>query len=519
MSKTDIPFTVHIPDGKGNVKTIDMTHYGSSRQSTQTSNSTKPLPRQSQRKTLTSLLHTPGATSRSQRTSHKQPFSQEKQSTAWKRKAIGIGAGLLLGGLVLYQGGKALFDSERNNDAQSLLLEEVLPEGKVAVARHDGDIYYFTAKDSLMRDLSAKQAYVDMDKRTVDKKTLEQTLSLVDQLSFTQLMQTTGLNGMYKIYTDFDGAEINFDSAQRAMWLQKVLKMNGRFLPLATTWFSEYDAKTTPKSDLLAFKADIKEDLTAMLASFDKDKFYRVGDSTFVSTKDGWKQLEAHSEYQRFFNNYLSHLNENILVSYAVTELFPDINPGFNIASFDKLLQEAGTEFVYKIPALFDPYLSFGAFQLTSKIITPEGAPSLNHYFPEEFQIPASMKDIDTPEEHNRAAIMTILYNANILANRLFSAGEITNFNNNFEQLSDKEQELFIAGQASAAHHYSTRSASAVRNYQQAVTRGEKDFSNIVTDVSYPDRLDTYHMQSVRNYLVLDAMEDAGFFTKKKRKK
>jgi len=491
-----------------------MTHYSSKRASTSPERTTRSSSQASRKKPLTMLLDeaNPKKISRSQNRTASETLS-------WKQKAIGVGAGLLLGGLVLYHGGKALFDSERDGDTRSALLEEVLPEGKVAVAQHDGVIHYFAARDSLMRDLSAKQEFVHTERRTVDKKTLEQTLSIVDQLNFTQLMQTTGLNGMYRLYTNFDGTKIDFDSAQRAMWLQKVVKMNGRFLPLATKWFSEYDSKTTPKSDLLTFKSDIKQDLTAMLTSFDKDAFYRVGDSIFVSTQEGWKQLEAHPEFQRFFNNYLSHLNENIMLSYAITELFPDINPAFNIASFDKLLQEAGTEFVYKIPALFDPYLSFGAFQLTSKIITPEGAPSLNHYFPREFQIPASMKDIDTPQEHNRAAIMTILYNANILANRLFKAGEITNFNNNFEQLTDKEQELFIAGQASAAHHYSTRSASAVRNHQQAVTRGEKDFSSIVSDLDYPDRLGQYHMQSVRNYLVLDAMQNAGFFTTKKRKK
>ncbi len=484
MVKKEIPFTLNVYDKEGNFKGVrDMNASKSS--SSQISNQTTSQ----------------------HNTSKKQTIARPSKAQTWAKQAGLTVAGIALGGFLLYQGGRAIFSNDGRIDNQnfSKVEQEFLPEGKVVGLIENNDTTYFTAKDSFMRNLSAQKNYVDILNLTVDTDVMNETRSLVDKLTFNELMKTTGLNGMFKVYTGFTKGKTDFDFAMNSMWVKKVAKMDGRFSLLSAQWAGDYEQEKTPKSNLAEFKETIGEELETMLANFDKESFYHVGDSVYVGNEK--VSIEFHPEKKRFFDNFLSHLNENILTTYTLTELFPDISPAFNVAAFDKLLQEAGTEFVYKIPALADEYLSHGPFQLTSKIITPEGAPSLNEYFAEDSQIPASMKYIDTFQEHNRGAVMTILYNADILANKLYSAGEITSFNDNFEKLSKKEQELFIAGQASAAHHYSSKSASVVRDYQQQVTEGKKNFADIVSSIDYGKGLNSYFDQSVRNYLVLDAMD------------
>jgi hypothetical protein len=371
-----------------------------------------------------------------------------------------------------------------------------------------------------MTNLSRQKNYIDLDLLTLNKNTLNQIISFTSQLNLEQLMKVSNLsNGMYGLYTNtnFDSKNIydktvDFEKALKLMSLAKVAKMKGRFFLLMNEWAEEYDQETTKKSNLNEFKTSLAQDLSEMLQSFDKEKFYKKQDVK----EDTVNKIKRDTiEGRRFFSNYFKHINEKILLSYCITELLPSqVNPAFNIVAFNKLLEEAGPEFIYKIPAMHDPYLSHGAFQLTSQIITPLGAPSLNEFFPDSLKIPASMKYYDTPQKHNRAAIMALMYNAEILENILRRENQLAKFNNNFEKLSDEQQEIFIAGQASAAHHASTRAAKAVVAYQKA--HEKKGLSNIISEIEYGEDLDRYYKQSVMNYLVLDAMEKMQDETSKK---
>lgn len=421
-------------------------------------------------------------------TRHKTP--QKKPRIPWK--VIGFLGALALG-YGIHKTSQLLERKAESNQYPHALEQQSLPQGNIAGIIFENDTMYFAARDSFMRDLAAKKNYVNIDDLVVDKDTLALTKGIVDNMNFTQLMQTSNLNGMIKKYTDFNGNTISFPHALDNLWDIKLLKMRGRFSDLATSFVQTYDQQTTPKSTLQEYKQNMGEELEAMLHHFDKEQFF---------------EKHAHPQRQRFFENYLSHLNENVLMSYCLTELFPDINPGLNAAVMDKLLREAGPEFALKIPAVHDKYLSFGPFQLTSKIITPEGAPTLNDYFPEKFRIPASMKYYDTQEEHVRGAIMSILYNAEILANKLYTDNQLTNFNDAFEQLTPRQQELFLAGQIASAHHFSSKAASGVRDYMREVEQGTKKFDDIITAIDYSAGLNNYYDQSVRNYLTLEALDE-----------
>lgn len=53
------------------------------------------------------------------------------------------------------------------------------------------------------------------------------------------------------------------------------------------------------------------------------------------------------------------------LVAYAMTELMPSTDGGLNLRVLDFLLKNGGREYVEAIPALYDPYTSFGPYQFT----------------------------------------------------------------------------------------------------------------------------------------------------------
>lgn len=392
-------------------------------------------------------------------------------------------------------------DTKEKKNTQIDVSESSKESNYIASAKYKGKTYFFTPKDSLITALSKQTTYFDFENLSLNKDSLKITYDLAKQLSLPEIIETANLNGMHKLYTGYSKGETNFESALNKLWLAKVTKMKGRFSDLGIEFTTEYNPKHAKKTTLEKYKSKIDKELEILLDNFDYEEFYKKHNNP---NEEDPSKSAGHPEKQRFLENYLSHLNSNMLASYGITELFPaETNPTLNVVFLDKMLQNAGEEFLNKIPALFDPYLSFGFFQLTSKIITPEGAPSLNTYLPNNLKIPASMKYYNTSEEHIRGAILVNIYNAEILANTLFKANEITNFNNNFEKLSSEAQEAFISGYASAAHHAPTQAANAVLKYQKNVNSGKKEFKKITSDLELSGNVKGYYAQSMKNYLVL----------------
>jgi hypothetical protein len=357
-----------------------------------------------------------------------------------------------------------------------------------------------STSNALMVELARNTDFINIGTLKVDKKYLQATHNSIDMLSLGEIIENCNLYGLHKSYTGFNKGKMDFDDALAKMWDKKKIKMQGRFGDIADKFTTDYSSVKTPKSDLNTQRAKIAQRINLIVDAWDYDAFYLKHNNP--SSKIG--SLEK----QRFFQNYIPHINDNLFVAFGLTELFPkEINPVVNIKTLDEMYQIAGEEFVNKIPALHDKYLSFSLFQLTSLIIQPDGAPSLNKYLPENLRIPQSMKHYDTSDELIRGAILVNLYNSEILVNHLHKENLLEVFNNNFEKMSKKKQDAFVAGYSSAAHHASSSAARAVCAYVKKFNPKKDDFEDIITDLPLNNKLKDYYNQRMKNYIVLNELE------------
>ncbi len=103
------------------------------------------------------------------------------------------------------------------------------------------------------------------------------------------------------------------------------------------------------------------------------------------------------------------------LVAYGMTELMPSAEGDLNVKVLSLLLQEAGSNYVMAIPAMYDSYLSLGLYQFTSFALRDdgqmlEGASRINRHLPETYRIPGSVIKLRNGENH-RAAYLFAIHN------------------------------------------------------------------------------------------------------------
>lgn len=375
-------------------------------------------------------------------------------------------------------------------------------ENTIASAEFKGQTYYFSPKDSLLRNICSQTTYFNLKKNTYNSDSVNIAYDFASQLSLEQLLEAGDLKGLPRTYAGYLSGKSHFEEALSLLWLKKTKQMKGRFRDLKNSFIEQYRQETTEKSNIKTFRDMIGEQLDTLTANFEYGSFYLKHNN-----HSNPKKTIGHPEKERFFRNHLMP-SRNTLLAYTVTELFPsNTNPSVNIALYDKMLEYAGMEFVNKIPAMSDPYLSFGPFQLTSIAINPQGAPRLNAFLPERLHVPESMKNYSTTENHIRGAALVTIYNSEILANKLMRENLLEKFNAGFEKLDTLKQEEFFAGYLAAAHYKPTCAASAVCTFMKEVERGYMDFEDITTGLRFNGIQKRYYEQSLKNYMAISELQ------------
>lgn len=366
----------------------------------------------------------------------------------------------------------------------------------ITVLNFPGEQYIVHKNDSLLKDLAKKRSYISKENLTLDKKIINKTRKYFEPLTLEQIMNATGLaeDFCYRALTNFGDGSLNFEDAQKAMWNHKKKLMEKKskkeFFSLANKFVSEYNVFSTPKSNLNDFKNIIETESKYILDEFN---FY-----DFLKNK--------HEEKQRFIKNIIERVDANLILSCSTTELFSNKNPAFNIIFYDKLLQEAGLEFIMKIPAMGDGLLSFGPMQLTHKVIRGNSAAtSLNQYLPKKCRVPESMKYYDTMEKHLHGNTLNIIYNSQILSNVLFNNNSLTYFNNLFENLPEKQKNILTAQLLTASNYGPNHVAQSLVNYVKKVKHGKEKAENITNQMYFKNTdIKKYYTQCLENYLVLE---------------
>lgn len=106
------------------------------------------------------------------------------------------------------------------------------------------------------------------------------------------------------------------------------------------------------------------------------------------------------------------------IVAYGMTELMPTTEGDLNVKVMEILLRNAGSNYLFTIPAMYDKMLSLGLYQFTSYAVngvTKDGASKMNLFLPVEVRIPGSVIELQNGQ-HHRAAYLLALHNFALLA-------------------------------------------------------------------------------------------------------
>lgn len=351
---------------------------------------------------------------------------------------------------------------------------------------------------NMMRDLAARNNLSSRHSLSVDDYLFDKTQEVFDTMSYEQIVKTANLNGLYK---DFGGLKVgdhvDFEKGFAYMWNQKInrdKKKDGAcdYEDYAKDLVNNYSQTWSRKSNLKKYSKSLENKIEEYKEAFNLD-------SMLLNPKG----KPIHPEKIRLIKNFYDHLDADILISYNTTELFPDINPKLNLIIFEKLLQEAGLDFLYDgTPAQWDTLNSRGPSQLTPYVVNETAIGSLNPFLPDEYKIPTSMEDIKTRDDYDKVSFFNLVYNTKNLSGNLFKINTLTNFNNLFENLNNEEQDLLVTGILTAMNYRPHDVAKGVANYVDEAKAGRVTDEGIINGL-WVGKAQNYYNKSVKNYLTL----------------
>ena len=298
---------------------------------------------------------------------------------------------------------------------------------------------------------------------------------------------------------------LDYYNGMFAMWQAKAYQMkktNSRIdVNIMATAFEALTAMRQPtwKMDLLTYRADV-----------------------LVPAKDSLSALHLQmqplysAKRKIFMDLIVANLSANILLAYNIQEMTPpthmladrrikDINPLFKAFYLDRLLQEAGCEFVAYFPARYDAVNSFGPFQFTNIALSDI---LKNTRLVKEFKLFEDMSALKGVEDHALAAAFFAYDNWERLSYVLNSAGLLDDFNSYFEDYNsdeDKKRQLriFIAGVTACMHHHPPNTFLIVKNYLKKVGSNLDALYYEMMAESGNSQLQKYYRSSAEAYLML----------------
>lgn len=228
------------------------------------------------------------------------------------------------------------------------------------------------------------------------------------------------------------------------------------------------------------------------------------------------EMIPLYSEDRRAFMDLIAtHLSPNILLAYNIQEMMPPthmtakrqivaVNPVFKVFYLDRLLQEAGYDFICYFPARYDGMHSLGPFQFTDIAIKDI---KTNSRLMDKFKIFDKTTDLKTIDDHAIAAAFFAYSNWERLSYILKSEGLLKNFNNYFANAeNDTEKKrilrIFIAGVSACMHHNTPDSFESIKKY----LKQNQDFTKIhFSWISKNDskQLYKYYRSTAEAYLIL----------------
>ena len=220
------------------------------------------------------------------------------------------------------------------------------------------------------------------------------------------------LGGLYSDITGIKGSvgqahTINFGKLLADMWTRKLDRKN----------VSEATVKSAEIPIKLFLDEPKKMTLHQFIAEADKQVTLVKKNLNFVSACEGYKLDEAEC---RMFKVLALDIRGVDLVAYGMTEIMPSPEGDLNVKIMEILLRNAGSNYMFTIPALHDRMLSLGFYQFTSYAVngrSGQGASKMNRFLKTGVKIPGSVIALRNGE-HHRAAYLFALDNLANLAKK-----------------------------------------------------------------------------------------------------
>lgn len=220
------------------------------------------------------------------------------------------------------------------------------------------------------------------------------------------------LGGLYAEITGVAGRvgkshEVNYGEILADLWVRKVSRDNV--------------SEATIKAAEIPIQIYMKEPKKMTLRQFIAEANSEV---RLVNEKMDWgaacKEYSMSTNECKTFKALAFDVRGIDLVAYGMTEIMPSAEGDLNVKIMEILLQNAGSNYMFTIPALYDKMLSLGFYQFTSYAVnggTAQGASKMNRFLPKGAKIPGSVIALRNGE-HHRAAYLFALDNLANLAKR-----------------------------------------------------------------------------------------------------
>ncbi len=236
-----------------------------------------------------------------------------------------------------------------------------------------------------------------------------------------------------------DSLMVSFDANMAAFWDRKVLKEDVTSSTLSMT------------PAILARYMNTKRGLTTL------PLFIKHTDEVVEKAKKSldWTKLCSRYKFDQkkcqLLRDILSKLRGKDFIAYGMTELLPD-DARFNILYMDMLLKNAGSSYLFHIPAMHDNWLSIGFYQFTSFSVRKdgevvEGASVVNGFVKDGgYKIPDSVSRL-VGDDHHVAAVYFAVHNLAKMIH-LLDGGDVKTLASKHKDFQD-QMVMFIA----SAHH------------------------------------------------------------------
>ncbi len=251
------------------------------------------------------------------------------------------------------------------------------------------------------------------------------------------------------------------------------------YATLAEDYEKKWTENTVRRMDLSEFRTLIDGECLRSMSQVG-DSLGRISQIYFLPVLERDSRLDAErrdvveKNLMRYVGSLATYITPNVMLAYLATELMPA--PDRSAALLEFITQHAGVEYLERIPALGDPLLSYGPFQLTKYVVGEDGintseagsVTQLLKVMKSSDFIPKNLSEFTSIEEHIRAGYLFAFHNLISLIQDTLERGAYAEFSAITESANagtENGSSTVFLEMLAAAHHRPAVAREAMKNW------------------------------------------------------